>query len=96
MAGINIRKVQGKAGEVFDSFIFNGKNNAEVVQFFLDRGERADNFGDRIEWSDPDTGHARKLYPGDRVIIAKDRAIFLQDDVFKLFFETAKAPEPEQ
>lgn len=91
---IKTRKVQGKANETFESFIFNGKNNVEVVEFFLDRGERADNFGDHIAWSDPDTGRARKLYIGDRVVIAKDQAIFLQDDVFKLFFETAKTETP--
>ena len=89
MASINIRNVTGKK-DVFESFIFNGKNGSEVVQFFLDRGEKADNYGDHILWSDPDTGNTRRLYIGDRVIIVKDRAIFLRDDVFKLFFETAK------
>ena len=89
MSNINIRKVTGKK-DVFESFIFNGKNGSEVVQFFLDRGEKADNYGSYIVWADPDSGRTRMLYIGDRVIIVKDRAIFLQDDVFKLFFETAK------
>ena len=89
MASINIRKVTGKK-DIFESFIFNGNNGSEVVQFFLDRGEKADNFGDYIIWADPDSGRTRRLYKGDRVIVAKDQAIFLQDDVFKLFFETAK------
>ena len=95
MAGINIRKVQGKVGEVFDSILFNGKNNVDVVKFFLDRGEHADNFGSYIAWHDPDTNEAEQLYVGDRVVVVKDKVYFFTDEVFMALFETYKAPEKE-
>lgn len=87
---LRTRKVQGKATEVAESFIFNGNNGSEVVQFFLDRGERADNFGNYIIWADPDTNSTKHIVAGERVVIIKDTVYVFPDELFKLVFETAK------
>ena len=87
---IRIRKVQGKSGVVFDSFIFSRKIGSETVQFFLDRGERADNFGEYLIWADPDTNETKTIHEGERVVIVKDKVYFMEDELFKNLFETAK------
>lgn len=89
MAKISFRKVTGKQ-ETHNSFIFNGKNGSEVVQFFLDRGERADNYGTYILWADPDSGNTKRIEIGQRVVIIKDVMYVFDDTLFKAVFETAK------
>lgn len=95
MAGIKTRKVQGKTTETFDTFTFDGKNNVEVVEFFLNRGEHADNFGTFISWHNPDSGESEILNVGDHVVVVNDTPHFLSDKRFKLFFEPAKSPQKE-
>lgn len=96
MAGIKTRKVQGKTTEPFDTFVFDGKNNVEVVEFFLNRGEHADNFGTFISWHDPDSGERADLNVGDHVVVVKDIPLFFSDKLFKLLFEPAKTAQKEK
>lgn len=86
---LRIRKVQGKTNPL-ETFIFNRKNGSDAVQFFLDRGELADNFGSYLIWSDPDTGETKTITEGNRVLIVNDTVYFMDDVLFKALFETAK------
>lgn len=95
MTAIKTRKVQGKTNEIFDTFVFDGKNNVEVVEFFLNRGEHADNFGTFITWHDPDSGKREDLNVGDHVVVVKDVPYFFSDTLFNLFFEPAKRAQKE-
>lgn len=90
MSALRIRKVQAQT-EAVESFIFNGKNGSEIVQFFLNRGEQGDNFGDYLIWADPDSGATRRIHLGERVVVIKDQVCIFPDDVFKLIFVTAKS-----
>ncbi len=86
---LRTRKVRGKS-KVIESFIFNRGNGSDAVQYFLDRGERADNFGTYLIWGDPDTGKTKTVKEGERVIIVNDTVYFMEDALFKAIFETAK------
>lgn len=86
---LRTRKVQGKT-KAIESFIFNRGNGSEAVQYFLDRGEQADNFGTYLIWGDPDTGETKTIKEGERVIIVNDTVYFMEDALFKAIFETAK------
>lgn len=90
MASINRRSVRGKKDLVFEAYLFNESNGAGLVQFFLNRGEHADNYGSHLTWNDPDTGVSSILFPGDRVLVVNDKVYFMKDELFKALFETAK------